>query len=245
MDDDRAYVVQRLIHDHLKSPSLRHIRDGHAVHRLAHDIIRQLDRTGALWQKWEGQREVLLKAAAASWIPVEDLRDYLNRMPGPRLTTTDVEQRMRAFHEEPYASYPNEELREGCLTIYEREKAEGTEMPAIVGALQEHVEQEEERLRREVMEAYRRQQEEARIALEQRFLSGADCKWTPVNRSKELYSRINGRTYRLAPTDGKKLKLQRIVSIDDENGIFIGVYGSRRDVTKALEQIAYQPEPLR
>lgn len=245
MDDDRVYVVQSLIHDHLKSPSLRHIRDGHAVHNLAHGIIGRLDRRGALWQKWEGQREVLLKAAAASWIPVEDLRDYLNRMPGPRLTTTDVEQRMRAFQEEPYASYPNEELRKGCLTIYEREKAEGTEMPAIVGALQQHVEQEEERLRRELVETYRRRQEEARIALEQRFLSGADCKWTPVNRSKELYCRINGRTYRLAPADGKKLKLQRIVSIDDENGILIGVYGSRRDVTKALEQIAYQPEPLR
>ena len=243
MEDDRVYTVQKLIHEHLKSPSLRHIRDGYAVQKLAGDIVRRLDRRGGLWEKWEGQREPLLKAAAATWIPIEDLCDQLNRMPGPRLTLTDVEERLRAFHEEAYTPLPNDELRESCLAIYEREKAEGTEMVAIVGALQAHVEREEERLRREFQENYRRRQEEARLELEQRFLSGADCKWTPINRSKELFCRINGRSYRLAPMPNKQWRLQRIVSPEDQDGIPIGTYGSRRDATKALEQVAYRPEP--
>ena len=36
-----------------------------------------------------------------SWIPVEDLTELLNTMAGPSLTTTDVGQRLRAFHEDP------------------------------------------------------------------------------------------------------------------------------------------------
>ena len=55
-------------------------------------------------------------------------------------------QRLRAFYEEPYSSYPNEELKAGCLALYEAEKAQGTELPAIIGALQEYIELEEERL---------------------------------------------------------------------------------------------------
>lgn len=245
MEDDRVEIVRRLVFDHLGSRSLKLICDGWAVDKLARDIIRGLDRKSSLWAKWEGERETLCKAAAACWIPVEDLRDCLNRMDGPPLTRTDVEQRMRAFYEEPYVPYPKDDLREGCLAIYEREKAKGTDLPAIVGALQEHVEREEARLRAELQENYRRQQEEARRALEQRFLSGADCKWTPVGGSKELYCRINGRTYRLAPAADKKLRLWRINSIEDDKGIPIGTYGSRRDVTRTLEQVAYQPEPQR
>ncbi len=242
MEDDRVYNVQKLIQEHLKSPSLRHIRDGYAVQKLAADIVRRLDRRGRLWEKWEGQREPLLKAAAATWIPIEDLRDQLNRMPGPRLTLTDVEERLRAFHDEPYTPLPSDALRESCRAIYEREKAEGTEMVAIVGALQAHVEREEERLRREFEENYRRRQEEARLELEQRFLSGADCKWTPINRSKEFYCRINGRSYRLVPLANKQWRLQRIASPEDKDGTVIGTYGSRREATKTLEQVAFRPE---
>jgi hypothetical protein len=243
MEDDRIYLVQGLLEEHLKSPSLRHIRDGYAVRKLCTQIVRRLDRKGGLWEKWEGHREPLLKAAAATWIPLENLRHHLNRMQGPRLTLTDVEERLRAFHEEPYTPLPNDELREGCLAIYEKEKSDGTEMAAIVGALQAHVEREEERLRLQRQESYRRQQEEARVALEQRFLSGADFKWTPIDRSKELYCRINGRTYRLAPLANKQCRLQRIASPEDQKGIVLGIYGSRGEATKAVEQLAYRPEP--
>ena len=65
----------------------------------------------------------MVRAAVSCWIPIEDFREHLNRLPGGRLTTTDVEQRLRAFMEESFHSYPNGELREGCLALYEREKA--------------------------------------------------------------------------------------------------------------------------
>lgn len=66
---------------------------------------------------------------------------------------------MRAFEDEGYFSYPQEELQLGCLTIYEREKAMGTELPAIVGLLRDHVESEEEFLRVEQKERYEQSRE--------------------------------------------------------------------------------------
>lgn len=84
--------------------------------------------------------------------------------------------------------------------------------------------------------------EEERHALEQRFLSGADCKWTPIERSKELYCRMNGRAYRLSPTAEGVWRLFRIKAMGDE-GALVGKYQKRRDATKALAQVAYQPEP--
>jgi hypothetical protein len=232
-----------LLHEYVRSPSLRHIRDPYELNKLAKDIVKRLDQRNALWNKWESQRESLLKSAALCWIPTDDMRDYLNRMEGPTLTTTDVAQRLRAFHEEPYEPYPNEELQPGCLALYEREKAAGTEMPAIVGAIQEYVEQEEERIRVERQTAWRKRTEEERLALEERFLSGADCKWTPIQKSAELYRRINGRAYRLSPTKDKMWNLHRIASLDDQKPALIGTYRTRGDVTKALTQIAYSPEP--
>ena len=97
-------------------------------------------------------------------------------MAGPRLTTTDVSQRLRAFDEESYASYPNEERQAGYLAVYTADKAECTDMPAIVGLLQKHVERAEERLRLEHDQRWRKRAEDDRIALARRFLSGADCK---------------------------------------------------------------------
>lgn len=240
--DERIGAVGRLIHRHVASPSLRHIRDANAINRLAEDILREIDRKPSVWTKWGEEREALLKAASRTWAPVEDLRNFLNAMPGPSLTLTDVQQRLRAFHEEPYEPYPNEDVREGCLALYEREKAAGTELPAIIGALQEYVEAEEERFRREHEERWKRHREEERIALERRFLAGADCKWTPVNKSKALFTRKNGRAYRLEPTKDKRLSLYRIDDAEDP-GKLIGTYGTRGDANKALVKLAYEPEP--
>ncbi|MGE5564968.1 MAG: hypothetical protein ACM3YN_02265 [Parcubacteria group bacterium] len=235
--------MKTLLFDYVKSPSLRHIRDPYMLVKLAQQIIKAVDRGHPIWRKWEAPREALVKAAAGCWAPIEDLRDYLNEMDGPSLTTTDVDQRLRALYEDSYTSYPDEDLQAGCLALYEKEKAQGTELPAIIGALQEHVEREQERLRQEREAAWRRRAEEERIALEQRFLSGADCKWTSVQKSKTLYCRMNGRAYRLSPTPDKMWELHRIASIEDVKGIQIGKYRHRGDVTKALAQVAYQPEP--
>jgi hypothetical protein len=243
--DELASVVQSLIAEHVRSPSLRHIRDSYALGKLAAAIVAALDRRRGLWQKWDERREALVKAAAPCWVPLDRLTDYLNLMAGARLTSTDVAQRMRAVHEEPYTSYPNEELREGCLALFRKEEEAGTELVAIVGALQEFVETEEERLRVERENLWRQRVEEERIALEQRFMSGADCKWTPVGGSKELYCRLNGRTYRLSPTPEKIWDLRRVATPSDEAGISIGRYGRRGDATRALREIAYAPEASR
>jgi len=50
-------------------------------------------------------------------------------MPGPPLTKTDVVERLKAFEEEPYHSYPNEELQPGCLELYKREKMRAPSCP--------------------------------------------------------------------------------------------------------------------
>ena len=136
MESDRIYKVVAELTAYVKSPSLRHMRDPHSIRKPAQEILQAADRVGSVWGKWEGMREELAKAAAICWIPTEDLRVFLNRLPGPALTHTDVVQRLRAFWEEPWAEYPDEELKAGCLALYEREKAFGTELPAIIGALQ-------------------------------------------------------------------------------------------------------------
>jgi hypothetical protein len=243
-EDERVWSVKELLFDYLKSPSLRHIRDPHSVSRLAQEIVRRIDRDNSIWRKWDGQREVLLKSAVGCWIPNEALRDFLNRMPGPPLTATDVAQRLKAFEDEPYQDYPNEELKSGCLALYERERAEGTELTAIIGLLRDHVESEEERLRAERHEEHERLREQDRTAREQRLLSGADCKWTQLRKSQHSYCRANGRTYRLSPTKDKMWHLYRVKTVsDDEEGALIGKYRARGDATKAVADVAYQPEP--
>ena len=221
---------------------MQHLRDPHSIHKLAKEIVHAVDRASSIWGKWEGPREELAKAAAPCWIPTEDLQAFLNRLPGPVLTGTDVVQRLRAYYEEPYAPYPNEELKAGCLALYEAEKAQGTELPAIIGALQEHIELEEERLRREQEETYRRNQEAERIRLQQRFLAGADCGWTRIEKSEDLYCRRNGRAFRIARAKDKRWNLYRIATLEDA-GVLLGTYQGRREANKALEKIAYEPEP--
>src|SRR5690349_11082149 len=121
MESDRQYAVASLVFDYVKSPSLRHLRDPHSVQKLAREIVSALDRASSAWQKWEPPREEVAKAAANCWIPVEDLQALLNTLPGPSLTKTDVEQRLRAIWEQPFTSYPDDRLKGGCLAIYHAE----------------------------------------------------------------------------------------------------------------------------
>ncbi|WP_375312796.1 hypothetical protein WHZ77_05820 [Bradyrhizobium sp. A5] len=241
MSADRRHAVALLLFDYVKSPSLRHLRDPHSVHKLARDILNAVDRAGSIWSKWEAEREEVAKAAAPCWIPTEDLLASLNNLPGPPLTRTDVEQRLRAIWEQPYTSYPNEDLKNGCLALYRSVKAQGTEMRAIIGMLQEHLEREDEKLRREQEERYRKLKEEERAKLEQRFLSGADCGWTPIDGSAALYCRRNGRTFRIVQGKDKRWTLFRIETIEDE-GDLLGLYQGRSDANKALQTIAYANE---
>jgi hypothetical protein len=242
-DDERILDVRRLLFDYVKSPSLHHIRDPHSITKLAQEIVRRIDQGNSIWKKWDGQREVILGSALRCWVPLEDLHSFLNRMPGPALTKTDVAQRLRALEDEQ-CEFGNEELCAGCLVIFEREKADGTELPAIIQLLRDHVEHEENRLRGEQQARYLRVREEDQIAREQRLTAGADCGWTQLRKSQHWYCRTNGRTYRLSPTADSMWHLYRVNPVsDEEEGGLIGKYQRRGDATKIIKQLAYQPEP--
>jgi len=234
--------VRRLLFRYLQSPSLRHLRDPKQVDRLAEEIVTAIDHTSPLWSKWDVVRAELLKAAAKTWIPVGDLVAFLNGLPGPSFTQTDVEQRLRAFQEEPYADlYPDERVKDACLALYAAELEAGTELTAIVGALQEFADEEERRLDRVLQVAWKAAQAADRLALERRFLSGADCKWTPLDGSKAVFTRVNGRAYRLTPTQDKRWQLHRIKEAT-EPGDLIGVSSTRGAANQVIEKVAYGPE---
>ncbi|MDO8323461.1 MAG: hypothetical protein Q7T23_11025 [Phenylobacterium sp.] len=240
-DYERQGAIRRLLFRHLDSPSMRHIKDPKQVDRLAEDILSAVDRTPSVWTKWDAARGELLKAAARTWIPIEDLVAFLNGLPGSPLTLTDVAQRLRAFQEEPYARlYPDKRVKEACLAMYESERAAGTELPAIIGALQEFADEEEERLDRERQDRWRQQQEADRLALQGRYLSGADCKWTALEGSKAVFMRKNGRAFRLSPTKDKRWELHRIEEPNDA-GDHVGTYATRGAANKVIDKMAYEP----
>jgi hypothetical protein len=241
-DTERHYDVVRLLREYVSSPSLQHIRDHSALCRVASEIIKRVDGANSLWKKWSTLREALLKPAITCWIPRADLQEELNRLPGPHLTQTDVLQKMKAFQDEDYYNYPNDELQTGCLELYEREKLAGTELIAIIFAIREYAENEEARLSKERHEAYKRQAQAEQLAKEQTFLSGAECKWTQIGEAPDLYCRINGRAYRLTPTQDKMWQAFRIASVDDQAVRFIGKYKRRGDASKAIQEVAYKPD---
>jgi hypothetical protein len=60
--DERLWAVKDLLCSYVKSPSLKHIHDPHSVNSLAIRIVSAIDQGNLIWQKWDGQREVLLKS---------------------------------------------------------------------------------------------------------------------------------------------------------------------------------------
>ena len=140
---------------------------------------------------------------------------------------------------------PDNSLRAGCEALYARERADGTELAAIVELMNDWMGEEiGRRMRQEWAERDRRRAEMQELA-KQTFLSGADCKWTKVGSSAGLYCRVNGRTYRLFRAPDKKLEVWRVQSTDDAAGRLIGRYQGRADATNAIGQVAYQSEPRR
>ena len=117
MSNDRIYAIISALAEYVRSPSLRHLRDPHNLQKVAKELVGAFDRAGSVWTKWDGRREDVARAAAPCWVPLEDLLVFLNTLPGPPLTLTDVKQRLRALWEEPYSAYPIDELQAGCLAI--------------------------------------------------------------------------------------------------------------------------------
>ena len=242
MESARLWAIRTTLFEYVKSPSLKHVRDPNSVHKLAADILLAVDRASSVWRKWDGVREDVAKAAARCWIPTEDLRAFLNELPGPELTITDVNQRLRAIWEEPYNRFPNDDVKDGCFALYVRERAAGTEMVAIIGAIQEFIESEEERLRIEREANYQQFKNEERVRQVQMFVAGADTPWIKLGASKDLFCRKNGRSFRISQGKDKRWSLFRIANADDA-GKLVGVYAGRGDANKALKQIDYEPDP--
>ena len=237
-DDFRIRIVREALDKHVASPSLDHIRDAAMLDRLAAEIVTELFRGHPIWRKWDLTRETFLRRAIPCWIPIEDLTAFLNQIEGPILTSTDVQSRMDMMCEDRFETYPIPSKQDFCLAIYNAEKARGTELAAIVQCITDRCAEEEMRAYDERRERRKRELAEAAAELEARFLSGADCKWTPVKGNDGLYCRVNGRAFRLTRDEQKKHLLHPL-STQDETGPLIGRYGSRADATIALQSIAY------
>lgn len=236
-------MIKEWILDYVKSASLEVIRRPTLVEQLAREIVARLDRTHVMWGKWDDQREALLRLAVPCWIPVEDLQAVLSEMPGPQLTATDVTQRLEAMATRSY-EYPQVEFQQGCLKIYNEEKALGTELRAIIGRIRDYIDEEDARLHAQRAERRKHAIEEERIEREQKLFSGADCTWTQLRGSPSWFCRKNGRLFQLSQSADKKWKLARVAAIEESGeGRLIGRYKFRKDATKILMKIAYEPEP--
>jgi hypothetical protein len=237
------WIVKELLLDYVKCPSLKKIRSRSEIDNLAREIVMRLDLYYSMWGKWSEQRETLLRMALPCWIPTEDLRSFLNNMPGPQLTTTDVEQRLKVMWLRSYEDR-REELQQECLTRYEQERVQGTELTAIIEMLRDYIEQEEERIAAERAEADERASEEGRIAREQKLLSGENCPWTQLQGAKHWFCRRNGWLFRLSQGDDKRWQLARVETTEEgSRSMLIGKYQLRRDATKVMRQMANMPEP--
>ena len=142
--NDRASDIRSLLWQHAH-PTLRNM-DHDRIAKLAEQILRVATDRG-LWAKWSPDREEIAERAANLWIPLEDLKEALNTLPGPPLTKVDVEQRVRDFREKQYGSYPKSEMEADALAAFVEEKARGTEFIAVLGHMEEWYWGAEERLR--------------------------------------------------------------------------------------------------
>lgn len=240
------WVVKEVLLDYVKTPSLKTLRSPSAIDAVTREIVKRLDRHYSMWGKWDEERSELLRIAMRCWIPVEDLTNFMNGMPGPKLTATDVTQRLDAMLIECPYEHRYEEFKEGCLAIYEQEKALGTELTAIVWHVRDYVDAEESRLFSARREQWKRHAEEERVAREQTLLSGVDCSWTQSRGSRVLFCRKSGRLFRLTPTEDKRWKLFRVETTGlDEKGTLLGEYQLRGEATKVVAQVASMPERRR
>jgi hypothetical protein len=236
MESDRSYAVLSKLADYVRSPSLQHIRDPNQLQKLARDIVRILDRAGSVWTKWEGTREDVIKAASPCWIPDDDLHKHLNFLPGPPLTLCQAA--VASSLGRTVGNLPRRRTQ-GWLPCPLRSRSGA--FIAIVGAIREHIELEEERLRREREDAYRKFREEEQLKRKRRFAAGADVGWTSIDGTDALYCRRNGRSFRIVPSKDKRWQLYRITD-QEEGGELLGLYGNRTDANRALGKIAYAPE---
>ena len=71
-DDNRDYRICTLVSEYVRSPSLRHLRDLHPLHRLAGDIVKEVASPNPIWTKWSRDCETVARPAACCSIPPEE-----------------------------------------------------------------------------------------------------------------------------------------------------------------------------
>jgi hypothetical protein len=201
-EDERLHEIIRMLYQYSARPPLKFPAEAE-IPNLARKILKTACGPTSLWTKWGKDREEVVNRAADVWVPLDDLRDALNKLPGERLTPIDVEQRINALRHEHsgYSRGPDEELKEGSFAAFAEEKANGTEFIAILGWLEEWTWGAEERLRRKREEERRKRVEQDKRNAEARLRSGADCPWTALAGLADLYCRKNARLFRLKVLD--------------------------------------------
>jgi hypothetical protein len=244
--DDRASDIRALLWEHAH-PALRSM-DRDRIAKLAEQIMRIATDRG-LWTKWGSNREEIAERAANLWIPLDDLREALNALPGPALTRVDVEQRIRDFREKQYGSYPKAEIEAETLAAFAEEKARGTEFIAVLGYLEEWYWGAEERLRQKRDKDRREQIAKEKQIAEARLRNGADCPWTAATGVTDLHCCKNGRLYRLRAlqTTNKfepAFEVLRVDHLEARRGRPVGRYRTRSDASKAVAHVAWQEDDL-
>ncbi len=247
-DDERLYDVIRLLNQYSARPPLKFPNEAE-IPAVAKQILKAIDGPRSLWKKWSAEREELANRAVDVWVPLDDLRENLNRLPGDSLTPVDVAQRLDALRNE-YGGWrrgPDVELKDASYAAYAEEKSKGTEFIAILGWLEEWTWGAEERLRRKRDEEHRKRTEQDKRNAEARLRSGADCPWTAATGIADLHCRKNGRLFRLKPLEkgasplAPTVEVWEVKSLEDKRGVPIGRYRTRGDASKAVLEVAYQP----
>lgn len=244
---DRRSEVRTLLWQHAH-PTLRSM-DFMRISKLTDEIVEIMDHR-SVWTKWGKDREEIARRAADMCIPMEDLREALNAMPGPELTKVDVEQRIRDIREAPYGSgYPPDSLAAESFAVFAEEKAKGTEFIALLGYMEDWSYGATERLRLKAEKERREHIEEDKRNAETRLRNGVDCPWTTAADIPDLHCRKNGRLYRLhalKPTSKFEpaFEVLRVDNLDAKRGRIVGRYRTRGEATKAVANVAYQEDDL-
>ncbi|WP_075632293.1 hypothetical protein [Novacetimonas hansenii] len=248
-DEQRLHEIIYLLRQYSARPPLKFPTEAE-IPKLARRILETAKGPKSLWTKWSSDREDVIKRAADVWIPLDDLREALNVLPGENLTATDVEQRLNAVRSElgGYTRGPDETLKEEAFTAYATEKAKGTEFIALLGWMEDWMWGAEEILRRKQTEERQRRIAQERRQAEARLRSGADSPWTGASGFPDLYCRKNARLFRLKGLNkdtsplAAKFEVFEVKSFEDKRGVLIGRYRTRSDASKAVLEVAYNPE---
>ena len=80
-DQERLYEIIQLLHQYSARPPLKFPTDAE-IPKIARMILNVADGPRTLWQKWGDDREEIISRAAEVWVPIDDLREALNRLPG-------------------------------------------------------------------------------------------------------------------------------------------------------------------